>query len=159
MASPIDRSIPPDLQLHLANRPDADIGNLDFNLDLLCAFAGGECPDAAAETLPLGNYLPVLLTHAGWWMTAVDLAVSERIHDAQVGALRAQLGATRGALAEVLALVPEAWSETYVHAGSSSQTHAGRLLLSRYAEFRKGACELLAAALPGADLEPIRGLP
>lgn len=152
--------IPADLQNHLENRPkDIGIGHLEFGLDTLRAIARGELREDALQALPLGDYLPVLLAHAGWWMETADLAailLLPQREDLQF--IRAQLPVIRESLGCVLSLVPQAWAETYLHSGAASNISAASLLFCRYCNFRSDVCSLLFAALPTADLKAILNL-
>jgi hypothetical protein len=137
------------LLAHLDNRPtDAEIGFRQFDLGLLRAYARGDQHVDAIETLALGDYLPVVLSHAGWWMQCVDLVAGMPGQDA----FRPWLGPIEKALAQLLAAVPKAWRQTYLHSGRASHVCAGRRVLSRYLRLRTLVCDLLAAVLPSPEL-------
>jgi hypothetical protein len=130
----------------MENRPaDTEVGFLCFKPTLVRAFAQGQRRSDAIDTLLLGDYLPVLLAHAGWWMQSADLAAGMSKD------LREQLGALRATLAEVLALVPDAWSETYLHSRNTTSISVAQTLLARYIRFRDQAFRILVAALPNVD--------
>jgi hypothetical protein len=147
--------LPEALRIHLENRPaDTEIGWFSFDLDTVKALTRSEGRDDALQTLPLGDYLPIVLAHAGWWMQLADLAAGA----SSSHSLRARLGVLRSALADVLAAVTPAWAETYLHSRNPVSTAAGRLLLSRYLRLRTKVYALLSAALPGVELEPFAHL-
>jgi hypothetical protein len=144
--------MPEVLRLHLDNRPiDTEIGFLVFDKGTVAALAAGEHQEDLLETLPLGDYLGIVLAHVGWWMQAADLAAGMTSSQN----LRGRLSGLRDALGDILALVPEAWSETTLHCRSAPSTSTGRVLLSRYLRLRMKVFGFLSAAMPTVKLDSL----
>lgn len=135
------------LRLHIDKRKKRESSDSypGFSLEQLIRVAqskeGYGDIDEIETILAFPAYLEFVMGQTGWWMGTADAAMSDKhANRGEVCLVTHRQHALRTLVAELLALIPTAWQETYAHSEFSRGSATGRRLVARYLEFREAVC-------------------